>query len=76
MTTKTGIAAQKAVLTHQLQEQLKSSMPEMKKPQVDLVLKFVSKYFGQEMHGQTDKAEFRTLVESISEKINNEGGSN
>jgi hypothetical protein len=41
----------------------------MEKLQVDEVLHFVSKYFGQEMHGQTDKAEFRLMVERITQRM-------
>ena len=69
MSNKTTSEGQKAVLKLHLEEQLKSGIPDMKKPQIDSVLHFVSKYFGQDMHGQTDKKEFRKIVEDITEKM-------
>lgn len=69
MTFIPGPEEQKAVLSLHLEEQIKSVIPNMKKTQVDEVLKFVNTYFGQDMHGQTDKAEFRSMVERITEKM-------
>ena len=68
----TEIADQKAILRVHLEKKIREALPELKKPQVDEVLKFVTKYFGQDMHGQTDKAEFRQLVEQITERIGSE----
>lgn len=68
----TDIVEQKAILSTHLEQAIRSVIPGMKKPQVDEVLAFVTKYFGQDMHGQTDKAEFRQLIERITKKIRSE----
>ena len=75
MATDTSTAAGKALLKIHLEKHLRANIPNLKKPQVDKILHFVSSYFGQDMHRQTDKAEFKALVKEVSEKISEGGNS-
>ena len=60
---------QKTILKVHLEDELKKSMPKIKKQHVDAILVFVGKYFGQDLHGLTDRAEFRKLIETLAEDM-------
>jgi len=75
MTTDTSLAASKLLMKKHLETHLRENISNLKKPQVDKILHFVTSYFGQDMHGQTDKAEFRALVKEVSSSIQQGGTS-
>ena len=49
-----------------LRTNIRSNMKGCTKPQHDEILNFVMKYFGREMKGETDRAEFKRIIELIS----------
>ena len=60
---------QSSIFGEYLKMNLRSIMKRCTKPQHDEIQKFVMKYFGREMKGETDRAEFKKIIQIISNEM-------